>query len=156
MTEWPDRSPVRAAYLNPAFIAALLAATCQGYDRGRSRPMPWPLAHITAPLVLHRPTRERLPRTTATHLSAWIARNPILWAGFPARAKAVVPAVREGLRFGFRYRVLTLNVDNLEAAVPVSLIGDAGALIRRADFVGRWLGQSGDVATIFGLLGVEP
>lgn len=156
MTEWSERSPVRAAYLNPAFIAALLAATCRGYDYARSNSMPWPLAHVAAPLVLHRPTRERLPRTTATHLSSWIARNPILWIGFPARAKAVVPAVREGLRFGFRYRVLTLNRESLEAGITVRLIGDAGVVVRRADFVGRWLAQTGDVATIFGLLGVEP
>jgi len=155
VTEWPERSQVRAAYLNPALITALIAAACQGYA-GPAETMAWPLAFIAAPLVLHRPTRERLPRATSTRLAAWIGRNPTLQAGFPARAKALAPTVREGLRFGLRHRALTLGPGGLAAAISVSPPGEASAITDKARFVGRWLASSGDTVTIFGLLGVEP
>ena len=156
MTVWQDRSQVRAAYLNPALVTALVAAACQGYNATRSQAMAWPLAFIAAPLVLHRPTRDSLPQTTATRLTTWNGRNAALQAGFPARAKALAPTVREGLRFGLRHRALTLGPDGLSSAMSVSLAGDAGAITDKARFVGRWLGRSGDTVTIFGLLGVEP
>jgi hypothetical protein len=79
-----------------------------------------------------------------------------LQAGFPARAKALAPTVREGLRFGLRQRALTLGPDGLASAIPVRLAGDAGVIADKARFVGRWLARSGDTVTIFGLLGVEP
>jgi hypothetical protein len=156
MTEWQKRSQVRAAYLNPALITALITGSCQGYDATPAQAMAWPLAFIAVPLVLHRPTRDRLPRTTATRLAAWIGRNPTLQAGFPARAKALAPTVREGLRFGLRHSALTLGPDGLAAAIPVRLAGDASVITDKARFVGRWLARSGDTVTIFGLLGVEP
>lgn len=156
MTAWPERSQVRAAYLNPALITALISAACQGYNGTRSRAMAWPLAFIVAPLVLHRPTRDALPQTTATRLVTWIGRNTVLQAGFPARAKTLAPTVREGLRFGLRHRALTLGPDGLASAIPVRLAGDASVITDKARFVGRWLAGSGDTVTIFGLLGVEP
>jgi hypothetical protein len=156
MTAWQDRSPIRAAYLNPALVTALVAAACQGYNATRSEAMAWPLAFIAAPLVLHRPTRDSLPQTTATRLTAWIGGNAALQAGFPARAKALAPTVREGLRFGLRHRALTLGPDGLTSAISVRLGGDADIITAKARFVGRWFGRSGDTATIFGLLGVEP
>jgi hypothetical protein len=156
MTAWQDRSQVRAAYLNPALITALIAATCQGYNAASSQAMAWPLAFIAAPLVLHRPTRDRLPQTTSTRLATWIGRNPALQAGFPARGKALAPTVREGLRFGLRHRALTIGPDGLATAIPARLAGEAGVITDKARFVGRWLARSGDTVTIFGLLGVEP
>jgi len=156
MTAWEDRSPVRAAYLNPAFIAMVIAATSRGYAGARRQPMTWPLAFVTVPLVLHRPTRERLPRTPATHLPRWIADNPVIRAGFPARAMALVPAVREGLRVGLRHHVLTLEPDGVGASLTPKLDGDASTIVTKAGFVGRWLARTGDAATVFGLLGVEP
>jgi hypothetical protein len=156
MTAWAERSQVRAAYLNPALITAMVAAACQGYTAASSQPMAWPLAFIAVPLVLHRPTRDQLPQTTATRLTTWIGRNAALQAGFPARARALAPTVREGLRFGLRHRALALTPDGLSSAVPVSLPGDAGVIAGKARFTGRWLARSGDTATIFGLLGVEP
>jgi hypothetical protein len=156
MTAWRDRSQVRAAYLNPAIVAALVAAACDGYSAVSSQAMAWPLAFVAAPLVLHRPTRDRLPQTTATRLTTWIGRNAALQAGFPARAKALAPTVREGLRFGLRHRALALGPDGLTSAISVRLAGDAGTITDKARFVGRWLGRSGDTVTIFGLLGVEP
>src|SRR4051794_20248722 len=89
VTAWRDRQQVPAAYLNPALVATVLAAASDGYRTERRRTMSWPLAFLVAPLVLHRTTRQALPRTTATHLTAWVSRNAALHAGFPARARSL-------------------------------------------------------------------
>lgn len=136
--------PARSADPGPA---------SEGYAAARSQPLVLPLAFIAAPLVLHRPTRDSLPRTTATRLATWISRNAMLQAGFPGRAASLVPTVMEGLR----YQALTLGRDgSIVSAMSARLEGDAGVIVDRARFVGRWLAGSGDAATIFGLFGVEP
>ncbi len=48
--------------------------------------MPWTYSFIVAPLVLHRGTRDALPRTTRTNLNAWLAEHPVEHAGLARRA----------------------------------------------------------------------
>jgi hypothetical protein len=80
MRPWADRSPEAAALLNPALLAAISAAAASQYERASDEAMPWPLTFLVAPLVLHRGTREALPRDTRTHLPAWVADNPVIRA----------------------------------------------------------------------------
>ena len=63
MRAWADRPPEVAALLNPAQLAAISAAAASQYERASRQAMPWPLAFLVAPLVLHRGTREALPGT---------------------------------------------------------------------------------------------
>jgi hypothetical protein len=156
MTVWDERSQVSAAYLNPAFIAAVLAGAANGYQEDRDRHMVWPLAFVVAPLVLHRSTRETLPRNTTTHLSAWISRNPLLHAGFAQRAQELVPTVREGLRFGLRHGLLTLEAGHLGGALKTTRDRQLRTLLARARRVGHWLSRTDQPATVFALFGVEP
>jgi hypothetical protein len=69
VTAWIDRPPIVAAMLNPALIAAILATAANGYHKESDRALPWPLAFVIVPLVLHRGTREALPTSTRTHLA---------------------------------------------------------------------------------------
>lgn len=144
--------------LNPALLAVVTAGAASEYERRSGEPMPFPLAFITAPLVLHHATREALPNRVDSHLSKWVIDNPALVAGFGARAKALVDPVREGVRFGLRAGALTLDGDCLvgETRGKPAKIGDVGDIIARAGFTGRWFTQSDSPATVFALLGVEP
>ena len=156
MTAWAERPRVEATLLNPALLAVLLAAAARDYETQATR-MPWPLAFLIPPLVLHRPTREALPRDTRTHLSTWIRRQPLLRAGFPDRAAAMVPLTREGIRFGLRAGVLARDgaslTGHLDTEPPE---GELRQLVRRAALVGRWLAKTDQPSTIFALLGVAP
>ena len=90
MRAWADRSPESAALLNPALLAVVCAAAASQYERESDEAMPWPLAFLVAPLVLHRGTREALPRNTRTHLSTWITNQPgnIVRASRNARSRS--------------------------------------------------------------------
>lgn len=155
MTAWVDRSPVLAAYLNPALAAMILCEAAQGHQRDHD-PMIWPLAYVVLPFVLHRPTRNALPANTRTHLSTWLSREPILRAGFPYRAVSLSPITSEGLRFGVRHRMLRLeggyiyNLLNRKMEVDPALT----QLLSAARLVGRWLAKSKEPCTVFALLGV--
>jgi hypothetical protein len=153
---WAGRSHVEATLLNPALLATLIAQAAWAYER-EAWPMSWPLAFLVPPIVLHRPTRAALPRDTRTHLSTWVSREPVLRAGFPARATAMAPLVREGLRFGLRHGALTTTGGRiggvaLESPPP----GELRTLLRTAGLVGRWFAKTDQPSTVFALLGVRP
>jgi hypothetical protein len=157
MNAWTDRPQVAAALLNPALIATLESVAAHEYDRAGTQAMSWPLAFLVAPLVLHRPTRQALPRDTRTHLATWVSRNSLLRAGFPARARSLTPVVREGLRFGLRHGVLSAESGFIRGSLrPDTAEGQLGELLRAAGLVGRWLAKTNQPSTAFALLGIAP
>jgi hypothetical protein len=156
VTAWADRSPVAAAYLNPALAAAILCEAAQGHQRDHGA-MVWPLAYLLLPLVLHRPTREALPGNTRTHLSTWVRREPLLRAGFPYRAASLAPTTSEGLRFAIRHEMLRIDAGYKDSNVTHKPVDDPALnqLLSAARLVGRWFARSKEPSTVFALLGVR-
>jgi hypothetical protein len=161
VTTWVERSPVPAAMLNPALLAAVTAAAGEEYTRLSDDAMPYAYAYLVAPLVLHRDTREALPRRIDSYIATWLTRQPVLAAGFPARAWSLKEPVREGIRFGLATGALSLSETGdlrgslAERARPAR-VGDVAAIIGKAGFVGRWLTKLDRPATAFALFGVAP
>lgn len=149
--------------LNPALLAAITASAAIRFLEAGGRAMPWYYAHLVAPLVLHRGTREALPRDTRTNLTTWVSRHPVEHAGFGQRAQSLRGAVQDGLRFGFRHHMLELNQ---EGGLTASLAqgrghtlepnSDVHRVVTRAGFVGKWLTKIEQPATAFVILGVAP
>jgi hypothetical protein len=163
LSPWDGRSPAVAAMLNPALIAMILAIAAREYSGRRDDALPAPYAFLIAPLVLHRDTRNELPRSVASHWANWASDNPVLIAGFPSRAIALREHVREGFRFGLRHGVLILDdAAGLVALQQKTIIptttsaGDIRDLVIAAQRVGRWLTKLELPATAFALLGVRP
>ena len=136
----------------------VIATSASQYESRSGDAMPFELSFLVTPLVLHRATREALPRVITSHLAKWVTTNEVLSAGFGARAKALVGPVREGLRFGLRNGAIGLDgariTGRLRSGTPAR-IGDIGEIVKKAGFVGRWLTQTESSATAFALLGVE-
>jgi hypothetical protein len=156
MTEWSARSSVPAAFLNPALLAALIAAAAAGHDRETQSPLPWPLSFVIAPLVLHRETRETLPTSLATHIGVWVSRNPVLRAGLPLRARSLIEPVREGLRLGLRHGLLTVEAGGVRhtGRLRPPDAGDLRQVLSKATFAGRWVSRAEEPATVFALFGM--
>lgn len=161
LNHWESRSPVVATMLNPALVAAIIAAAAEEFERAGNRPMPWELIFIVTPLVLHRDTREVLPKRVTSHLPKWIADNPTIHAGFPDRARAMVPHVREGLRFAIREGLVGIDdAGQLYGSLPgkarPAVIGDVQDIVRTAGFLGRWLTKVDRSSTVFAYFCVTP
>jgi hypothetical protein len=163
MTAWSERSRTQAVMLNPALLAVVTANAALQYSQKASRPMPWMLAFIVAPLVLHSGTRRALPTTTTTHLGTWVADHPVEHAGFARRALSLREPVQEGIRFGLANGVLKVESDGgLTARLAtgrghnLARDSDAQQIIAKAGLVGRWLVKLDQPATAFVVLGVAP
>lgn len=161
LTPSPHRPSERAALLNPAFMALLLSHVAAGHAKRAERFLPISLAFIAPPILLHGPTREALPKRATTKLGGWLEQHPIIRAGFPGRAEAISPAIRSGLRMGLRTGTLRLEEGSLASKPPrrrksVVLTDEVEEILKRANFVGGWLGVSGPPAGQYALWRVRP
>lgn len=155
------RPPERQALLNPAFIAILLAHAAAGHEQRTQQPMPLALCFLIAPIVLHAPTRDALPRKVTTKPGPWLDANPVLRAGFAARARSAAPAVRAGLREGLRAGALELSGERVTGRPPrrrssVTLTEEVEDILMRAAFAGGWLGLAGPAVGSYAMWRVRP
>jgi hypothetical protein len=164
LTAWSDRPVEQARLLNPAFIAALIWASARGYSTVEEQGMPYPLSFISIPVVLHKSTRAKIPRTTRTSLASWIGENPEVHVRFSERATSLVPLIKEGILFGTNGRMFELSSYRMLAGRrPRSMTSflsqsseEVNHCMSRAEFVGKWFASSGDYLTVIALWGVAP
>lgn len=166
LRQWDSRTNEEARLFNPSFCATLLAEAAADHQRRNRQPLPFPLAFLVLPVVLHRTTREALPSTTVTALLPWIERNRETLAGFPTRVASMRDVTREAIVFGLRHGVLDITEPadltvgpHRKTATPrrTPLFTDeVRACLDRAAFVGRWFAAAGTTATIYASLGVSP
>ena len=70
LAEWGQRPQDVANLLNPAFDGLLLYRAVAGYEQENEGGMPFELAFMVLPFVLHQPTRKRLPAIALAALQA--------------------------------------------------------------------------------------
>jgi hypothetical protein len=161
-----DQRPRELAHLlNPAFLSVLIARASSGYKEEADAAFPFSLAFLTLPLILHRTTRERLPHTTRTRMTAWLQDSPDVRVGFAERTRALVPYAREAIIFALYNGALRLTESgDIETTSPRLIsrelrgsdMDEANECLRRASFVGRWLARAGSASTVYALWGIRP
>lgn len=165
MIQWDARSQEERGLLNPSFCANLLWHAAGGYVDGRSDLMSFEEAFLVLPVVLHRSTRESLPRSTRTSLAVWLEENPLSRGRIANRAQVLVPFTKEALLFAGLHGFISCNAGKLQAVetwqttVSRSLRQSSDEVrlcAKRAIFVGKWFAQTGSPTTVLALLGVRP
>ena len=165
MTRWRERSREEQALLNPSFCSLLLWWAARGYASINVRGLSFEEAFLILPMVLHRNTREALPRDTRTSLAVWIKNNPLAQGNIATRAKLLVEFTKEAVFYGGTHGLIRIDEgklranENLRQSLNRSLQGASDEVrlcARKAEFVGRWFGQTGSGSTVFALLGVRP
>lgn len=165
MIPWLTRSPEERALLNPSFLSLLLWRAAAGHMAQGGAGLPLTSAFLVLPLVLHRETRESLPRTLATSIPVWLEDNPIVLARIAERTRALVPYTKEALLFAGVYGFLTISGETITAdqtwkrratANLNSSSDEVRACAKRAEFLGRWFARTGSAATVMALMGVRP
>lgn len=164
MTRWEDQPSEVARVLNPAYLGLVLWSVARGYSAGHPAGLPYALAFVATPVVLHRRTRETLPRAVRTSLAAWINENPAARVGFRERARGLAPFVREGILYAAASGLLEVVEARLvPAATPKTLkpylreaTEEVTASLKRAEFVGKWFESVNSASTVLALWGVIP
>ena len=151
-------------FFNPPFCCTILTASVVGYKIGNNHGMPFSIAYLIFPLVLHRYTREALPISSKTSLAAWIEENPTIKFKFFDNLISLKPFVGEAILFGTKFGWLSyengfINTDRKNNQINNIAFnksdGEVRECILRARVIGKWLSNSGTTETIMGLFGVK-
>ena len=127
--------------------------------------MPFEESFLLLPFLLHRATREDLPRSTRTSLAVWLEEKPLARGRIAARARLLVPITKEALLFGGVHGLIHLDGGRLRAEgawrreldpVLLETTDEVKECVARASFVGKWFGEAGSGATVLALVGVRP
>lgn len=165
MTRWSDGTLEERVLLNPAFCANLLWHFAAAGSEEGNRQMTFVESFLVLPIVLHRSTREALPRSTRTSLSVWLDENPSRQAIVAARAKALVPFTKDAFLFGGLRQFIRLENDvvfadmtwrrRVNASLRLST-SEAQVCAKKANFIGSWFSGAGNATTVMALIGVRP
>ena len=164
MIPWEKRPLEIANLLNPAFCLLIMREAASEYSKEKAEGFPYVLTFLVLPIVLHRSTRETLPKTKSTKMHVWLEDNQNLRIGFAARVSRLVPYTREALVFGLQKGKIRID-ENASVysegklsrfAVPHQRPGDVSTCRDKAKFVGRWFANSGNTSTIFTMWGIKP
>ena len=167
MQAWSERAIEEANLFNPAFCAMLLAQTADDFMKKAGRPVPFALAFLVLPIVLHPKTRTALPGSTITSLLPWVQDNREHLVDFAVRVRRLIPITREALMFGITHEALALDDRSGDLLVGGKRLTptvrrtdlftvEARECVDRAAFVGRWFAVAGTTSTIYSAWGVAP
>jgi hypothetical protein len=165
MMVWAERSHEERALLNPGFCATLLWHAARGYASEGDIALSFEESFLVLPFVLHRGTRETLPRSSRTSLAAWLDEYPLARGRVASRARLLVPFTKEALTFGGAHGLIRLDEGRLRAdpvwqrTVNRTLkvtSDEVKGCASRAAFIGKWFAEAGSAATVLALIGVRP
>lgn len=159
----PRRIPADAAALfNPAYCAAILHRVSSGYQAIVGTGLPYALAFIALPVILHPASAECLPSSSKTRLHNWLLGNPEVLIGFAERSRSVAPFVRKAVEFGLQARVLQFMEPDLLAPLTANHVGKWEKrpynvmTAKKAIVLGKILSQIREAPTVFTLFGIRP
>ena len=163
MLPWGRRPQEVANLFNPAFTALLLHDSIGGFQTHDPKGLPYSFVFFVLPVVLHKQTREALPRTLRTKMHVWIQKFPELRIDFAERTRNLLPYTKEALAFGIQKKLIKVTEEGKLLACQKGSLSMAWpneeepAVCRiKANFFGRWLARAGDISTIFAMWGIRP
>lgn len=167
MNRWLERPNEEQRLLNPAFCSVLLWHAALGYalESQRHLAMPFEESFLVMPMVLHRETRDSLPRNVITSLAAWINTYPLARVTIADRGQLLVPFTKEAIYFGgvhglFRFPHGGVQANSDWRRKISRILNDSSDEVRqcnkRAEFVGKWFARAGNPETVLAFLGVRP
>lgn len=157
-------SPEARRLLNLPFLAAINASASLGYSGETGRAIPLLYCFVIPPMVLHKDTRDRLPKVVTTKMPAWAQENAGVLAELPSHIANLQSLVRHSIILGCNMGFLSFT-DTREVAAAGGVKFDklskfahqsseVSEIFKRAHFLGRWLTTAGNVPTVFSVLGI--
>ena len=152
-----------ATLLNPSYCSTILSSAIAGWESIVDEPYPFVYSFIVLPIILHRRTRNILPRTTKTSMANWIQENQDAKVGFFERTKSLKPFTQKAILFGVSHNLIRIgNHGALATDATVKLTskwakklgGETGECIQKATFLGRWLHSGTTIETTLPLWGI--
>ena len=160
---WIERNTIVANLFNPAFCGEIIRVVAMEYNKHTNAKFPFAFSFIILPILLHKETREKLPRTTRTYFFVWVEENDNLFFDFSTRAKSLVKFTKEAISFSIAYNKLIIN-ESSEIEPDMSRVkvyqgeeyDEYNAILKKAQMLGKWLSFTSDVKSIYSFLRITP
>lgn len=162
---WQNRSVITANLLNPAFCGEVLRRSIWAYNENdEDELMPYSLLSIILPIILHKPTRDKMPLRSSTYFHSWVDCNENLFINFGSRVKQLLPYTKESIMFLQKHEAIFLNDEGrVEIGVPFRRknprgdnIDEVKQILKKAELIGKWLRLTGNPQTIYMFLKIQP
>lgn len=160
---WTERNTIVANLFNPAFCGEIIRVTAKEYNKHTNTKFPYAFAFIVLPIVLHKPTRERMPRTVRTYFFVWVEKNDDLFFDFSKRTRSMVKYTKEALSFLLAHNKIEFNEDAEIIASDESVkkikkedYQEYNEILKKAEMFGKWLSSTSDVRSIYSFLRITP
>lgn len=157
-------TPETLRLLNPAFLSTIIGHAANGYMEHRDHGLPFAFSFIVPPLVLHKDTRQILPKVITSKLSDWAHKNSAQLAYLPEHARELQPAVRKAITIGTHFDIIQFDSEarlrSSEGFNPqfaqkhIKKSHEVGEIMKKSHFMGRWLSISGNQPTVLSILGI--
>lgn len=163
MKSWNNRSPIIANLFNPAYCGEIIRRTAESYYKNCNKQLPYAYSFLILPILLHKSTRQKLPKSTRKYLFTWVEENDFLFIDFTSRVKNMKPFTKEAISFliannkmiidndggmeVFEYRKKNPTGNNIE---------ETQEIFRKAKLLGSWFAISGDVKSIYSFFRITP
>lgn len=162
-TIWDERNTIVANLFNPAFCGEIIRTVAYSYNKHADIEFPFAFSFIVLPILLHKDTREKMPRSVRTYLFAWVEENDELFFDFPKRTKSLVKHTKEALSFLLTYAkiefteigsIITSNDKPLR--IKTNDHEEYNEIIKKAEMLGKWLAITNDVKSIYSFFRITP
>lgn len=163
MLNWEQRPFEIANLFNPAFCALLLRDAAKGYRKENQKGLPYPLSVFILPLVLHKTSRELMPKIISSKMHVWLKNHEELRIDFAKRVRHMLPYSKEALIFGMQGKLICINEEGNLIPVERKLKtirwkndDETAICMQKSLFLGRWLAHAGDISTVYAMWGIRP
>ncbi|HMI02395.1 MAG TPA: three component ABC system middle component [Pedobacter sp.] len=162
-TAWTDRNKIVANLFNPAFCGEILRAVIKEYNKHTSVDFPFAFSFIVLPILLHKETRQKMPRSTRTYFFVWVEENDSLFFDFAQRTKSMVKFTKEAISFLLVYKKIVIADTGrmTSTSEKIKQVSDEdyeeyNDILKKAEMLGKWLSQTSDVKSIYSFFRITP
>lgn len=164
MKNWNDRSVITKNLLNPAFCSEVIRKTIKAYNINENgNGFPYSLLFLILPIVLHKRTRQKMPRSYKTYFHSWVDENESLFIDFANRVKQLSPFTKEAIMFLLMYDCAKINdfgcieIFQYQNKTPQGNNTDEiTEIYKKAELLGKWFCETGNEQTIYMFLKIRP
>ncbi len=163
MLPWSKRPFEVANLLNPAFCSVIIYSAIETYYIKKNQGMPYILSFLILPVVLHKQTREALPKRSSASLHPWFQNHGEIRVGFSRRVQQLAPYTKESIIFGMQTNIIAINEQGelVPGEVKAGVLNwdsntEAFECREKAKLLGSWYSKVLDISTLFILWGVKP
>jgi hypothetical protein len=162
MKTWNKRSDIEASLFNPAFCGELILHAVESYNKtAKQGGFPYAMAYLILPMLMSAEVSNLLPSSRRTSFISWLFANRYITPVIAQKTKDLKEYTHEAILLDLSLDLLQID-DNSDIVIGTKSLArkrnfhrdEVDQIIKKAAFVGSWLGNAGDVVTIYSIIGI--